>query len=97
MLANVEQQMQFDPSANISTDFGLWESPRELISEKCKQKPYSSAETAESENETQNSSQLNDSINSSSINDESEEEIFHIDSYVSQCLKFNNNENVLHR
>jgi hypothetical protein len=79
MLANVEQQMQFDPSANISTDFGLWERPREdIINENIKE-------------ETQNF-QLNDSINtnSSSINnDESDDECFHIDPYVSSKYQKN--------
>jgi hypothetical protein len=73
MLANVEQQMQFDPSANISTDFGLWESPREK------------KVSVKTENETQNS-QLNESIetnNSSINNEESDDECFHIDPYVS--------------
>lgn len=87
MLANYEQQMQFDPTATISsTNIALWENSRKSNSEECKQKVKSSA-TENAASSTNSESHNNDSIksnNSSSL--ESDEEIFHIDPYVSRLL-----------
>lgn len=90
MLANYEQQMQLDPTANIAnTNFELWESPQKSIRDKCKQKINSSPAN---ENGANSESPYDDSINSASIHEESDEENFHIDPYVSserELIDFN--------
>lgn len=85
MLANYEQQiMQLDPSATISHDFELWKKPREFKSSSAAEGSIGGSSNSESQNIAQVN---NDSIKSNnSSNSESEEEIFHIDPYVSRSL-----------
>lgn len=86
--------MQLDPTANIAnTNFELWESPHKSINKKCKQNMNnSSSSTTSNENGTNsdvspnaNNNNNDNSINSSSFHEESDEENFHIDPYVSHC------------